>query len=153
MARLGNTGLPEYRRQFRIAGGFIAMVRVDCDTPPTYFSRHMKGRSGRDDMLPPEEEEPRGWHWLIVLSRVVSGLIFLAGFVWSARHFTGGELMMSFILMLLPMAMIWYPKEVDEFGKGGYGEGGAPQIVLAVFGWVCLFVYLAYVSLRVKGYL
>lgn len=109
----------------------------------------------RRDQVPPTEEELRA-RWLIVVvrivSRIVSGVIVLGGFVWAARYFTGGELMLSFIIMILPMAMIWYPKEIDEFGKGGYGEGGASQIVLAVFGWVCLLLFLVIVGLKAEGY-
>lgn len=109
----------------------------------------------RRDQIPLPEEEPRA-PWLVgalrIVSRIVSGVIFLGGIVWAARYFTGGELMLSLFIMVLPMAMIWYPKEIDEFGKGGYGEGGASQIILAVFGWVCLLLFLVIVGLKVEGY-
>lgn len=90
--------------------------------------------------------------FLILASRIVSGVIFVSGFAWAARHFTGDELMLCVIIMILPMAMIWYPREIDDLGKGGYGEGGASQLVIAVFGWVCLLLFLVLVGLRAQGY-
>lgn len=105
----------------------------------------------KEPMLYPEEEEPRR-RWPIVVSRIVSGAVFMVGFIWAAGYFAGNELVLSIIIMLLPMAMIWYPEEIDNFGKGGYGEGGASHFILAAFGWVCLLLFLVIIGLRAEGF-
>ena len=78
--------------------------------------------------------------------KLISGIISIIIIAWAIYSFEydGKEIVFHLILpVLFPVALIWYPKEINEFTLGLYGEGATinaptPAFLISGFGWLIL---------------
>ena len=88
------------------------------------------------------------------ISRIVSGSIYLGGQAWAIVHFESKEIFISVVGLAVPVCMIWYPNEINDYTIGLFGEGGqidspTPPVMISGFGWVCLLGFVVFTRIKV----
>lgn len=78
-------------------------------------------------------------------SRVVSGLLYLGCLLFAVTDGDGRALFAVAAGVLVPVAMIWYPEEINDFTLGTWGDGPVidrptPPVFIAGFGWLLLLL-------------
>ena len=87
-------------------------------------------------------------------SRLVSGLLYVGCLVFAVADGDGRELFGVFVGVLVPVVLIWFPEEVNDFTLGMLWDGSVidrptPPALIAGFGWVLLLlVVVAGVKVR-----
>ncbi len=62
----------------------------------------------------------------------------------------GNEIFAVVVCLAVPVVMVWYPAEINEYTLGTFGEGGqidkpTPPWMISTFGWVLLVGFLVFV--------
>jgi hypothetical protein len=83
--------------------------------------------------------------------RAISGAIYLTIAGISLASMESNEAFVMTIGPLVPLMMIWYPDEINDFTLGWTGEGGTidkptPGFLISGFGWILLLGSLLLVA-------
>ncbi|MES9826596.1 MAG: hypothetical protein ABW127_19430 [Candidatus Thiodiazotropha endolucinida] len=84
---------------------------------------------------------------------IISGVMYLTVVGISIATMESKEVFVMIFGPLIPLLMIWYPEEINEFTLGSVGEGGTidkpiPGFLISGFGWLVLVGILLLVLVR-----
>jgi hypothetical protein len=87
------------------------------------------------------------------LSKLISGAIYFGSLAVLAAHLDSKQLFGAVVILAAPVAMVWYPEEINSFTLGSFGEGGSidkatPGWMISGFGWICLVGLVAFFVIR-----
>ena len=78
------------------------------------------------------------------LKRIISGIIYIGIVLWAVLTLESNDLFIATFGSLIPMLMIWYPEQVNDYTLGLSGEGRTidkptPAFMISAIGWLILF--------------
>ena len=78
------------------------------------------------------------------VKRVVSGVIYIGIVLWAIFTLENKDIFIATFGSLIPVLIIWYPEEVNDYTLGLTGEGRTidkptPAFMISGFGWLILF--------------
>lgn len=79
------------------------------------------------------------------VKRILSGGIYLGIVLWAVFTLENKDIFIATFGTLIPVLMIWYPEEVNDYTLGFSREGGTidkptPAFMIAGIGWLLLIV-------------
>ena len=88
------------------------------------------------------------------MSRIISGAIYVGGIVLAIVRFESKEIFLVLVCLAVPVAMIWYPNEINDYTIGTFGVGGeinkpTPPAMISGFGWICLIGFVLFNGMEV----
>jgi hypothetical protein len=78
----------------------------------------------------------------ITIGKIISVLIALGYVIAIIVHSGLSVVLIKAAILLLPLALIWFPEEIGSFtgyvGRGGYVNNETPPIMITIMGWFFL---------------
>ncbi len=85
-----------------------------------------------------------------IISLGIAGMYLVAAFIYGGWEL----LLMALVVLIMPVAMIWFGEEIGDY-VGGFHRIGKPYItkrspgsLVAFFGWLLLMTPLAIIIIR-----
>ena len=77
------------------------------------------------------------------IQKLTSGIIYSGIILLAVISLDSKEIFAIIIGALIPVLMIWFPKEINDYTLGLTGEGGTidkptPAFIISGFGWLVL---------------